>query len=79
MSAGSFVVHLMRCYPVSTRINHVANDDESARDWWSLLIPRIGYSRSLMATLRSWEIRSMFPHVIRSLRSQLCNGVAEAR
>jgi len=20
--------HLMRCYPVSTRINHVANDDE---------------------------------------------------
>jgi putative SOS response-associated peptidase YedK len=23
-----FEAHLMRCYPVSTRVNHVANDDE---------------------------------------------------
>jgi hypothetical protein len=28
---------LMRCYPVSTRINHVENDDEESADQWGLL------------------------------------------
>jgi len=34
----------MRCYPVSTRINHVANDDENARAPWTSPKPRMGFS-----------------------------------
>ena len=33
---------LMRCYPVSTRINHVANDDEECSDLWNSRKFRIG-------------------------------------
>jgi putative SOS response-associated peptidase YedK len=33
---------LMRCYPVSTRINRVANDDEESSHPWSLQTLRVG-------------------------------------
>ena len=45
-----FDARLMRCYPVSTWINHVVNDDEGARSPWSL--PRFRVGRSLSAYAR---------------------------
>jgi hypothetical protein len=42
---------LMRCFPVSVRINHVANDDEAAHPWNSPPL-RIGSSRSGAVRLR---------------------------
>jgi putative SOS response-associated peptidase YedK len=36
---------LMRCYPLSTRINHVANDDEGCSHPWKSLRFRIGSFR----------------------------------
>jgi|SRR5450755_3113879 len=49
---------LMRCYPVSTRINHVASDDVDALDPWRLPRFRIDSSPSrTMATRRIFVAR----------------------
>jgi hypothetical protein len=49
-AASEFVkpydARLMRCYPVSTRVNSVVNDDEECSVPWKLLRLRIDYFRS---------------------------------
>ena len=54
---------LMRCYPVSTRINHVANDDEDAPHPWSLQKLKVGCSRSRsveLAPVRNQSFAGLF-------------------
>src|ERR1700693_6004689 len=51
---------LMRCYPISTRINHVANDDAECSRPWSLL--RLKLASSCSASLRMLRFRTSVLH-----------------
>lgn len=72
---------LMRCYPVSTRINGVANDDEKCSAPVELAQVRVGFLvvglgrlRSVHSIIAAWQCMGTVPWIFRT-GSILCIAV----
>ena len=65
------------CYPVSTRINHVANDDEECSTTVELARLRIGYSHSTMTNDERMQRESSLIATIRKKLPDFAKACAD--